>query len=243
MKKRLDVLLVEQGLAPTRARAQAMIMAGEVVVAGKVLPKSGQLVASDVALQIKDLPKYVSRGGDKIASVVDKLSLNFQNQIILDVGSSTGGFTDFALQSGAKKVYAVDVGTGQLAYKLRQDPRVAVMERTDIRDVKSLPELPDLSVIDASFISLVRILDAVANLIKPSAQILALVKPQFEAGKKIADRSKGVIKDERIRLEILERFREAIQPDFEILGEADSGIPGASGNLERFFLLSRRVYN
>lgn len=239
MKQRLDVLLVERGLAPTRSRAQALIMAGQVLVDGAVVDKAGTLIASAATLELKTRPQYVSRGGDKLASVADKLGLDFSGKVVLDVGASTGGFSDYALQHGASKVYAVDVGRGQLAYTLRQDPRVAVMEQTDIRAVEALPEPVDLAVVDVSFISLRRVLAKVSELIKAGGQVVALVKPQFEAGKAVADKHRGVIDNEGVRQKVLADFRDWVGEDFEIVVEADSGLAGAQGNVERFFLLKR----
>lgn len=236
-KQRLDLILVERSLAPSRSVAQAMIMAGQVKQGTTVLSKPGQTVAPDTPLTVAELPRYVSRGGDKLASVATELNLDFSGKTVLDVGSSTGGFTDYALQHGATKVYAVDVGTAQLAYKLRQDGRVEVMERTDIRTLKLLPEPPDIAVIDVSFISLVAVLPAAAKLVKPGTPIVAMAKPQFETDKATADRYRGVIRDEALRQQILTSFENKIKSSFTILGSADSAVHGASGNRERFYLL------
>ena len=202
MKLRLDVLMVEQGLAPTRTQAQALIMAGQVSAAGKRLEKPGVTLDSATVLHVKDQPRYASRAGDKLASVVEHFELDFGRKVVLDVGSSTGGFTDLSLQHGAEHVYCVDVGTGQLAYKLRQDPRVTVMEQTDIRDAK-LKMLADMAVMDVSFISLVKVLEATAALVKPGGLIVAMAKPQFEAGKLLADKYHGVIPLGKERDEVL----------------------------------------
>ncbi|HVE81183.1 MAG TPA: TlyA family RNA methyltransferase [Candidatus Dormibacteraeota bacterium] len=239
MKTRLDVLMTEKGLAPSRTMAQAMIMAGQVKIDGQPALKAGQPVAEGADISITEMPKYVSRAGDKLASVASELKLDFNGKIILDVGSSTGGFTDFALQNGAKKVYAVDVGTAQLAYKLRQDPRVVVMEKTDIRTVNSLPDRADIALVDASFISLTKILPTVAELISPDGVIAAMAKPQFEADKPTADKFKGVISDEKTRQEILSGLEAKIKADFIITASADSKITGAQGNRERFYTLKR----
>jgi 23S rRNA (cytidine1920-2'-O)/16S rRNA (cytidine1409-2'-O)-methyltransferase len=239
MKQRLDLVLVERRLAASRSAAQAMIMAGEVKSGTTALTKPGQEVDADIELIIAERPRYVSRGGDKLASVVAVLRLDFQNKVVLDVGSSTGGFTDYALQHGAIQVFAVDVGSGQLAYQLRQDERVVAMERTDIRDVtpEQLDPRPDMAVIDASFISLTKILPTVAALIKPSGQIIAMAKPQFEADKPTADRYKGVIKNEVVRGEILDKLEAAMKEQFQIAASADSKVSGAQGNRERFYVL------
>ncbi len=243
MKRRLDVLMVERGLAQSRTQAQALIMAGQVSANGQRLEKPGMMMDEVTELHLKDQLRFVSRAGEKLASVAEAFELDFANKIVLDVGSSTGGFTDFALSSGAVKAYCVDVGTGQLAYKLRQDSRVVVMEQTDIRGVtvgegeKALPSPADIAVIDVSFISLMKILEAVARLVKPGALIVAMAKPQFEAGKPVAARFRGVIPMGPVRDEILGELREWVQERFEIVAEADSGLAGAEGNVERFFLL------
>jgi 23S rRNA (cytidine1920-2'-O)/16S rRNA (cytidine1409-2'-O)-methyltransferase len=239
MKQRLDLVLVEKGLASSRTVAQAMIMAGEVSHETTKLTKPGQLVDPDIDLKIIQKSRYVSRGGDKLASVAERLDLSFNNKVVLDVGSSTGGFTDYVLQHGATKVYAVDVGTNQLAYKLRSDPRVKVMERTDIRKLEQLNPRPDIAVIDVSFISLTKVLPSVARLIKPSGQMVAMAKPQFETDKITADRFHGVITDEKVRIHILKEFEAQIKGEFEVLAAADSGVSGAQGNRERFYLLKR----
>jgi 23S rRNA (cytidine1920-2'-O)/16S rRNA (cytidine1409-2'-O)-methyltransferase len=236
MKKRLDVLMVERGLADTRTRAQALIMAGQVSAEGRRLDKPGLAVDEALALHVKEQPRYVSRAGEKLASVAEELGLEFGGKVVLDVGSSTGGFTDYALQHDAKRVYCVDVGTGQLAFKLRQDARVVVMEQTDIREAV-LPELTDMAVMDVSFISLTKVLEATTALVASGGVMVAMVKPQFEAGKPVADKHRGVIPVGPVRDQILMELREWVQERFEILAEADSRVAGAEGNVERFMLL------
>jgi 23S rRNA (cytidine1920-2'-O)/16S rRNA (cytidine1409-2'-O)-methyltransferase len=236
MKQRLDTLLVDRGLAPTRTQAQALIMAGQVSANGKRLDKPGLNVDMAIELHVKDQPKYVSRAGDKLASVAGAFGLDFASQVLLDVGSSTGGFTDYALQHGAGRVYCVDVGTGQLAYKLRQDERVVVMEQTDIREAV-LPEPADMAVMDVSFISLEKVLEPTAALVKPGGLIVAMAKPQFEAGKLLADTYHGVIPLGPERDEVLENLRAWMMERFQIMAEMDSAVSGAEGNVERFFLL------
>jgi 23S rRNA (cytidine1920-2'-O)/16S rRNA (cytidine1409-2'-O)-methyltransferase len=238
MKKRLDVLMVEKGLAETRSRAQALIMAGQVSAEGRRFDKPGMSVDESTQLHVKEQPQFVSRAGQKLASVADELRLVFEGQTVLDVGSSTGGFTDYALQRGAARSYCVDVGTGQLAFKLRQDPRVVVMERTDIRQAK-LPKLVDIAVIDVSFISLRQVLGATFELVKQGGKVVAMAKPQFEAGKAIADRYRGVIPMGEERDSILASMREWMSEQWQIKGEADSGLAGSEGNVEHFFLLER----
>ena len=241
MKQRLDVLLVERGLADTRTKAQAIIMAGKVSGNGRVLDKPGQSFDSETELHVKDQSRYVSRAGEKLESVAEYLKLDFTGVTLLDVGSSTGGFTDYALQNGAFKVYCVDVGTEQLAYKLRQDSRVVLMEQTDIRNAV-LPERASMVVIDVSFISLTRIMEAVAALALPGAPIVAMVKPQFEAGKALADKYHGVLPLGPERDEVLAGVRMWLgENGFTILDEADSGLSGTQGNVERFMLLRYRL--
>ncbi|HSH31933.1 MAG TPA: TlyA family RNA methyltransferase [Candidatus Saccharimonadales bacterium] len=238
MKKRLDELLVERALAPDVKSAAALIMAGVVMGRGKILDKPGLALDESVMLKLKERPAYVSRGGDKLASVAAELGLIFSGQLVLDVGASTGGFADFALQHGAVRVYCVDVGNAQLDWRLRQDGRVVVMERTDIRAAQ-LPELVDIALVDVSFISLQRVLPAVSCHLSAGGTIVAMAKPQFEAPKAIADRFKGVIDDELVRAEILQQFETKVQESFVILGQADSKVPGARGNVERFYVLVR----
>lgn len=240
-KQRLDVLLVERGLAPTRTQAQALIMAGRVLTGTTVLTKPGITVANDMDIVVNQPSPYVSRAGDKLASVAEVLKLNFQDAIVLDVGSSTGGFTDYSLQNGATKVYAVDVGTAQLAYKLQQDGRVVSMERTDIRDVEQsqLDPKPTIAVIDVSFISLTKILEHVAHLLISGSPIVAMAKPQFEAGKQLADRTRGVIADEKDRTGVLDGLELWLKSNgFTITASQDSAVAGAKGNRERFYLLT-----
>jgi 23S rRNA (cytidine1920-2'-O)/16S rRNA (cytidine1409-2'-O)-methyltransferase len=238
MKQRLDVALVERGLVETRTKAQALIMAGHVSADGRRLDKPGFVIDEGTVLHLRDQPKYVGRAGEKLASVADSLKLDFQGKKVVDVGSSTGGFTDYALSAGASKVFCVDVGTAQLAYRLRQDERTVVMEQTDIRDA-TLPELVDMAVIDVSFISLTKVLESVSKLLKPDGLIVAMAKPQFEAGKAIADRFHGVISDDAVRQEILDELKEWLVTRFEIIDEADSGLAGAQGNVEHFFALRK----
>ncbi len=212
-------------------------MAGLVKVDGERITKAGYFVKPDVKLEVAKTPQYASRGGDKLASVADKLKLDFKDKIVLDVGSSTGGFTDFALQNGAKRVYAVDVGTGQLHYRLRQDERVVAMERTDIRDVTELPEPIDYVVIDVSFISLRIIMPAVTRLTSSSSVVVAMAKPHFEADYATASKHRGVIKNETIRRGILKKVEEEMKEWFVVLDKADSQVLGRKGNQERFYLL------
>jgi 23S rRNA (cytidine1920-2'-O)/16S rRNA (cytidine1409-2'-O)-methyltransferase len=240
MKKRIDEMLVERGLAASVKEAAALVMSGDVMVNDHREDKSGTSVADDASIRVKDRSKYVSRGGDKLASVAEVLKLDFTDKIVLDVGSSTGGFTDYALRHGAIKVFAVDVGRNQLDYRLRQDPRVVVMEGTDIRALAKGPAVIDkagVAVIDVSFTKLEKILLAVTDLLVKDGLIIAMMKPQFEADKTTADRFGGVISDEAVRQEIIDDFRAKILVQFEIVAESDSMVYGSKGNRERFFVL------
>ncbi len=235
MKKRLDLLLVERGLAESRTRAQALVMEGKVRVDGQVETKASRQVEAEVEVEVEAPPRFVSRGGEKLEGAFEKFSLAAEGRICLDVGSSTGGFTDCLLQHGAKKVMAVDVGTNQLAYKLRTDPRVWVKENYNARFMKSadLPDVPTLAVTDVSFISLKLILPPIVDVLAPGGEIVALIKPQFEVGK--GNAPGGLVRDEALRLEARDeivRFgREEL--GLELLGLAESPIRGKEmGNVE-----------
>lgn len=235
MKKRLDLLLVERGLAESRTRAQALVMEGKVRVDGQVETKASRQVKAEVEVEVEAPPRFVSRGGEKLEGAFEKFSLAAEGRICLDVGSSTGGFTDCLLQHGAKKVMAVDVGTNQLAYKLRMDPRVWVKENYNARFMKSadLPDVPTLAVTDVSFISLKLILPPIVDVLAPGGEIVALIKPQFEVGK--GNAPGGLVRDEALRLEARDeivRFgREEL--GLELLGLEESPIRGKEmGNVE-----------
>ena len=235
MKKRLDLLLVERGLAESRTRAQALVMEGKVRVDGQVETKASRQVKAEVEVEVEAPPRFVSRGGEKLEGAFEKFSLAAEGRICLDVGSSTGGFTDCLLQHGAKKVRAVDVGTNQLAYKLRTDPRVWVKENYNARFMKSadLPDVPTLAVTDVSFISLKLILPPIVDVLAPGGEIVALIKPQFEVGK--GNAPGGLVRDEALRLEARDeivRFgREEL--GLELLGLEESPIRGKEmGNVE-----------
>lgn len=235
MKYRLDAYLTSKRLAPTRSQAESMIRLGDVSVNGRVVTKAGYFVNDTDEVFLKEKTRYVSRAGLKLASVAQKLSLDFADATVLDVGSSTGGFTDYALQHGAKKVIAVDVGTDQLHPSLQGDKRIELHEKTDIRDFSTEDQI-DIVVIDVSFISLQDILPDVAR-IAPKAYVAAMVKPQFEAGRGQAN--KGVIKNDSIRRQILKDFEAWSKQRFVIIDKADSDVAGAKGNRERFYLLRR----
>lgn len=234
MKRRLDAALVQSGQSPTRSQAESVIRLGEVTVNGSVVTKPGHFVGPNDTVRLADKQRYVSRAGLKLASVADKLNVRFSDAVVLDVGSSTGGFTDFALRNGAKLVYAVDVGTEQLHPSLRSDKRIELHEKTDIRDFTP-GQTPDVVVMDVSFISLREILPNIANISGPGTNIVAMLKPQFEAGK--AQVNKGVIKNDSVRRQILKDFELWAKDYFVIVDKADSDVAGAKGNRERFYLL------
>jgi 23S rRNA (cytidine1920-2'-O)/16S rRNA (cytidine1409-2'-O)-methyltransferase len=241
VKVRLDVLLVERGLLESRSKAQALIMAGKVRVEGQVVVKAGIRVPQEAQLTIESDPLYVSRGGIKLAAALDEFKIDPTGAICADVGASTGGFTDALLQRGARRVYAIDVGYGQLAWKLRQDERVVVMERVNARYVDKLPELIDLVTIDASFISLKLLLPAVVKWIAVPAQLLVLVKPQFEAGRDQVGKG-GVVREAQVHRQVLEQnVAYAQQLGFEILDLMPSPITGPAGNHEFLLYLGWRT--
>ena len=231
-KVRLDVLLVERGLAESRAKAQAMIMAGQVRVAGQTALKPATAISSDSELTVDSGPRFVSRGGEKLDAALEAFAIDVKGLTCADVGSSTGGFTDCLLQRGAARVYAIDVGKGILHWKLRNDPRVVVMEETNARFVESLPERIDFITIDASFISL-KILLPVVKRWNEGAESVALIKPQFEAGKKDVSRGDGVIRDPEIHRQVLnDVLNYAQQEGFGIHGLIKSPLLGPKGNAE-----------
>jgi len=240
-KVRLDVLLTEKGLAETRSRAQALIMAGKVRVGDQIVTKVGTQVSSEADVVVEEDLPYVSRGGLKLAGALDAFALDPSEAICADVGASTGGFSDVLLQRGAARVYAIDVGYGQLAWKLRQDERVVVMERTNARHLESLPEPIDLVTIDASFISLKLIFPAVVKWLKPGASVVALVKPQFEAGKKQVGKG-GVVRDPSVHRQVLEKaIHEATENGLMAVGLTASPITGPAGNHEFLLHLGYQV--
>jgi 23S rRNA (cytidine1920-2'-O)/16S rRNA (cytidine1409-2'-O)-methyltransferase len=242
-KQRLDRLLVEKGIAPSRQRAQAMIMSGKVLVNNRPVDKAGFLVGQNDGIELKgkDIP-YVSRGGLKLEGALQSFELSPAGFVCLDVGASTGGFTDCLLQNGAARVYAVDVGYGQLAWKLRQDPRVAVIERTNIRHMQTdaIPESVDLATIDVSFISLKIVVPAVAGFLKNGARILALIKPQFEVGKDQVGKG-GVVRDANLHTRVIQSLT-AFFVELGFLSQPviPSPILGPKGNREFFILLQHQ---
>lgn len=234
-KMRLDQALVQQGFAPTRQKAQAIIMSGQVFVDGRRADKSGFPLPEGAVIQVHGNPlPYVSRGGLKLEKAMQTWPIRLQGAVAMDCGASTGGFTDCMLQNGAAKVYAVDVGYGQLDWKLRQDPRVVCMERTNARYLtrEQIPDPLDFVSVDVSFISLGLILPALRPLLRPEGEIVCLVKPQFEAGREKVGK-KGVVRDPAVHLEVLEQFLvHAGQNDLAVLGLTYSPIRGPEGNIE-----------
>lgn len=237
MKRRLDVVLAEIGLVASRSQAESYIGLGHVKVNGKVATKSGQLVDEAAKITIAKGTQYVSRAALKLQSVDKVFQLPFQGATVLDVGSSTGGFTQYALEHGALKVFAVDVGTNQLHQSLRTDARIELHEKTDIRDFTTQERI-DIVVGDVSFISLREILPHVATMMTPATLLVAMVKPQFEAGQSNV-KHKGVIKNDRMRRDILKDFETWAKQRFYIVDKADSEVAGGKGNLERFYLLKK----
>lgn len=238
MKQRLDQLLHARGLVSSRSQAESWIKLGKVYVNGEPVTKPGAFVHEDAELDLKAEEQYVSRAGLKLASVAETLDLHFNDKVMLDVGSSTGGFTDYALKHGARKVIAVDVGTDQLHPTLLGDPRIELHEQTDIRDVKVTSTPIDIVVIDVSFISLRDILPHVSTLCSPNTVVAAMVKPQFEARESNL-KHKGVIKNDRMRRDILKDFEGWVTKYFVILDKADSDVAGTKGNRERFYTLRK----
>ncbi len=246
-KYRLDQLLTMKGLVPTRSQAESFIKLGQVRVNGTILNKPGTIVSDEADVKLIAKEQYVSRAGLKLASVAKALKLDFKNKVVLDVGSSTGGFTDYALRHGAQKVYAVDVGTNQLHPSLHNNPKIELHEQTDIRDVSLKGagsrvqgvgiESPDIVLIDVSFISQKEILPHISALCTPYSVLVSMCKPQFEAGN--SSKHKGVIKNDKMRREILKDFEAWLNQRFITLDKADSEVSGAKGNTERFYLLKR----
>ena len=237
MKKiRLDQLLVDRGLAESREKAKRLVLAGQVLIDGHPAPKPGHPVTTDHKIEIKQSERFVSRGGEKLEGAMTAFGLDLTGKVCLDIGSSTGGFTDCMLQHGADKVYAVDVGKGQLHWNLREDERVVVMEGTNARYLtpKDIPEPADFASIDTSFISLTKILPAVKGLLKPGGEIVSLIKPQFEAGKKAVDKGRGVITDPAIHEEVISKVRKFGTEELKLqwLDLTPSPIKGPKGNTE-----------
>ncbi len=242
-KQRLDTLLAERGLFPSRTRAAASVMAGEVSVGvdGRRAEKPGEMVAVDAELSVRERPRFVSRGGVKLANALARFDVRVEGRRAVDVGASTGGFTDCLLQSGASEVVAVDVGYGDLDYGLRSDPRVTALERTNARTLSPdmLPFAPDLAVIDVSFISLRKVLGAVLSCMADGYEMLALVKPQFEVGRERVGKGGVVRSAEDRRSALIDVGVAALELGAAVLGYSSSGLPGPKGNLETFIWLAQ----
>ena len=235
-KRRLDVLLVQRGLAQSREKAQTAILAGDVLVNGEPVLRQAASVPEDASIELARPPRYVGRGGEKLEHALRAFALDVGGLVALDVGASTGGFTDCLLQHGASRVYAVDVGYGQLDYRLRQDERVVVMERTNVRDLAELPESPDLATIDVSFIGLEKVLPVVLRLLRPGGRIVALVKPQFQAARREVAKG-GVVKDPLVHAAVLGRIVAwAADRGLRFGGLTLSPLRGPAGNKEFFVL-------
>lgn len=245
-KQRLDVALVARGLAESRERAQAMILSGNVFLKGQRADKASLQVAEGDSLEVRGAPHpYVSRGGLKLEKALDAFSVNAQGAVAMDVGASTGGFTDVLLRAGAAHVYAIDVGYGQLDWRLRNDPRVTVMERTNARHLEpdQFPERPTLAVMDVSFISIRLILPALAAILPPDGRIITLVKPQFEAGRERVGK-KGVVRDPAVHLDVLDTLRRYAESIGWQVQHADfSPVTGPEGNIEFLFDLVSNAYS
>jgi 23S rRNA (cytidine1920-2'-O)/16S rRNA (cytidine1409-2'-O)-methyltransferase len=238
-KQRLDLAMLERGLAESREKARALILAGEVRVDGQMEPRAGAGVRPDATIEVAQPARFVSRGGEKLDHALTAFGLDVGGRVALDVGASTGGFTDCLLQRGAARVYAVDVGYGQLHQRLRDDPRVISMERTNIRELQSLPEQPSIATVDASFISLTNVLPRASELVGAGGDIVPLVKPQFEAGRAEVGRD-GVVRDPLVRATVIGRVAWwCVQQRLRVRGVALSPLAGPAGNRE-FFLWLRK---
>lgn len=237
MKHRLDVEIAKRSLVASRSQAESYIRLGQVKVNGQVAAKSGQLVSDDDSIELQDGEQYVGRAALKLKSADQAFQIDWRDKVVLDVGSSTGGFTQYALLHGAAKVIAVDVGTDQLHSSLRGDQRIELHEKTDIRDYRT-DERIDIVVGDVSFISLREILPHISTLITPDTIVIAMVKPQFES-RQSNIKHKGVIKNDRMRREILKDFETWVQKMYKIIDKKDSDVAGSKGNIERFYVLKK----
>lgn len=233
---RLDSLLFNQGHTSTRSQAETYIKLGYVRVNGKIANKAGQKVSKNTVVKITAPKMLVSRAGFKLFSITKDLNIKFSGKVVLDVGSSTGGFSDLALQSNAAKVIAVDVGTEQMEARLKTNKKIELHEQTDIRDMLNLSSNPDIVLIDVSFISIMEVLNHLPRIIDKGCQIVAMVKPQFETNTKNT-KSSGVIKNDKIRRQIFKEFEQKVMSKFKIIAKADSKVLGEKGNQERFYLL------
>jgi len=236
-KRRLDTLLVERGLAESPEKARAAVLAGKVLVGDRAVAKPGMLIPEGADVRLVATAPYVSRGGEKLVHALRAFGIDVQDLVAVDVGASSGGFTDCLLQHGARCVYAVDVGYGQLDYRLRQDPRVVPMERVNVRYLRSLPQKAEVATVDVSFIGLEKVLPAIARLLKPGGKIIALLKPQFQARRREVGKG-GVVRDPLLQASLIGRFVAwAVEQRFRILGLTPSPLLGPAGNQEFFLLL------
>lgn len=240
-KKRLDILVLERLPAYSRNYVHSLIMQGKVLVNGRVINKAGTPVADDAVIDvIAHEPKFVSRAGFKLEKALDTFGIEVRDLTIMDAGLSTGGFSDCLLQRGAKKIYGVDVGYGQVHEKIRTDPRVVVMERTNLREVRDLGEKVDLVTLDLSFISMLKVMDAVSAVLKDDGQLVVLIKPQFEAGRDQIE-SGGLITDPKVHQEVIASVTQGVKAyGFELVGVVDSPIEGATGNKEFLAYFKRK---
>ncbi|MCK5504143.1 MAG: TlyA family RNA methyltransferase [Thermodesulfovibrionia bacterium] len=241
-KVRLDKLLSERGIVESREKAKAIILGGNVFVNGIIVDKAGALVKPDVVLDVKSRLPYVSRGGLKLEHALKEFDMDVRGKIAMDVGASTGGFTDCLLQNGTKKVYAIDVGYGQFDWTLRGNERIVLLEKTNIRylDGDPVPDPIDIATIDVSFISLLKVIPNVLDFLIPNGEIIALIKPQFETGRENVGKG-GVVKDENRQLEVIERIKtESEKMGLEVKGVTKSPIKGAKGNVEYFIYLRKK---
>jgi 23S rRNA (cytidine1920-2'-O)/16S rRNA (cytidine1409-2'-O)-methyltransferase len=238
-KDRLDKLLVDSGLAPTRAKARAIILAGQVTVDEEVVDKAGAIIQPGCCIAIVEKSRFVSRGGDKIEHAFRQFRPDIKGKLALDIGASTGGFTDCLLRHGARRVYAIDVGYGQLAWELREDPRVVVVERTNARDLKPdlFAEPPEIATIDASFISLTLLLKPVSEVLADGGQIIALIKPQFEAGREQVGKG-GVVRDPEVHIQVVEKIKSFAKGiGLNPKSTMESPLQGPAGNKEFFIYI------
>ncbi len=236
-KERLDVFIYKKGFVGSRKIASDLIKAGKVFVNGVVIVKPSKEIDINSKIEILELPKYVSRAGLKLEKALDTFDIDVKNKVVLDIGSSTGGFTDCLLQRNIQKVYAVDVGTDQLHEKIKNDEKVVSMEKTDVRNIESFPEKIDLVVVDVSFISLELVLPSIKKFLKNNGEVVVLVKPQFEVGKEKIGRG-GIVKDEKDRIDVLEKMKKFCEGlGFKIEGQIESPIKGGDGNVEYLLYL------
>lgn len=247
MKQRLDLLLVERGLVPSREQAQQAIRAGWVLVNEVIADKPGTEIATDATIRLKEQYEYVSRGGEKLAGAIHEFQISVTDRVCLDGGISTGGFTAYLLHQGAIKVYGIDVGYGQVAWSVRNDPRLVLRERTNLRYLtpaelyRSHDPIPDFAVVDLSFISLTKVLTPLWHLLQPPREVLLLVKPQFEVGRDKVGKQ-GIVRDQRVQLEAVEQvLAKAIEQGWQKLGMTPSPIKGKKGNQEYWLWLVQRV--